>query len=189
MIIGNIGKVEFNNKIIEYTVIRSKIKNLYIQIKENAVTVKAPIKMKDDKIEKFINQKSKWIYSSLEKLKEKNIEKEKNKIDYTKISNEDIVKLNSNIRKYIEKYSEKIGYQPNKVTIKDMKSAWGSCTSNKNISINIKLAMLDEKLLEYVVIHELCHLKYMNHSKNFWDLVEQNMSDYLVYRKILKEKC
>ena len=77
--------------------------------------------------------------------------------------------------------------QPNKVRIKDIKYAWGSCSSNRNISISKQLAPKDEKVIEYVVLHEMCHLKYMNHSKNFWDLVETYMPEYKEYRKILKQ--
>ena len=76
---------------------------------------------------------------------------------------------------------------PNKVRIKDIKYAWGSCSSKRNITINLKLANKGEKVIEYVVLHEMCHLREMNHSKKFWDLVEENMSDYKIYKKKLKD--
>ena len=69
---------------------------------------------------------------------------------------------------------------------KNIKYAWGSCSSNRNITINAKLANKSKEAIEYVVLHELCHLKEMNHSKKFWDLVEGCMSDYKVYRKELR---
>ena len=76
---------------------------------------------------------------------------------------------------------------PNKVRIKDIKYAWGSCSSKRNITINLKLATKEEKVIEYVVLHEMCHIREMNHSKKFWDLVEKNMNDYKIYKKELKE--
>ena len=76
---------------------------------------------------------------------------------------------------------------PNKVRIRNLKYAWGSCSSNRNISINLQLAKKEEKAIEYVVLHEMCHLIYMNHSKKFWDLVEKYMPKYKEYRKTLSK--
>ena len=95
--------------------------------------------------------------------------------------------LKTVVTKSIEKYARNVGEVPNKVTIKEMKSAWGSCTGNRNISINSRLAKKEEKLIEYVVLHEICHLKHMNHSKEFWKLVEKNMKEYKMCRKLLKQ--
>ena len=84
-------------------------------------------------------------------------------------------------------YSNKLGVHPNKVKLKDIKYAWGSCSSKKNISINLQLAKKDEMEIRYVVLHEICHLKYMNHSEDFWNLVERYMPNYKIYRKRLKQ--
>lgn len=86
----------------------------------------------------------------------------------------------------IQKYTNQLKVYPNKIRIKNIKYAWGSCSSNRNITINAKLANKSKEAIEYVVLHELCHLKEMNHSKKFWDLVEGCMSDYKVYRKELR---
>ena len=79
------------------------------------------------------------------------------------------------------------GLYPKKVSIKQMKSRWGSCSSNDNISINYDIIYHDRECLEYVIIHELCHLKYMNHSKDFWDLVEKYCPDRKRIRKLLNQ--
>ena len=173
-------KIIYNGEEIKYDLIRSKIKNLYIYIREGKVIVKAPIKMKDKHIYEFINKKAKWIYNNVKK------EKEKIKLE-EKIEQEDIKKLQLIVKNNIEKYSELLKLKPNKVRIKNLKYAWGSCSSNKNISINIKLANKDEKIIEYVILHEMCHLKYMNHSKNFWSLVEKYIPDYKERKKELKQ--
>lgn len=73
------------------------------------------------------------------------------------------------------------------IRIKDQKSRWGSCSSKRNLNFNWKLVMAPEPVLDYVIIHELCHLKHMNHSKAFWEYVEQIMPDYQISRKWLKE--
>ncbi|MGN0601365.1 MAG: M48 family metallopeptidase [Oscillospiraceae bacterium] len=83
---------------------------------------------------------------------------------------------------------EKTGLYPQKITVKRMKSRWGSCSSEGNISINFDIIYRKPECLEYVAIHELCHLKHMNHSKDFWELVEKYCPDRKRIRKELNEK-
>ena len=80
-----------------------------------------------------------------------------------------------------------VGLKPNKYRIKKLKSAWGTCTSNKNITINSELMKFDREVIQYVVLHEICHLKYMNHSKEFWSMVEKYMKNYKEVKSRLKE--
>lgn len=79
-----------------------------------------------------------------------------------------------------------VGIKPNKYRIKKLKTAWGTCTSNKNITINSELMKYDREVIQYVVLHEICHLRYMNHSNDFWNMVEKYMSNYKDVRKRLK---
>jgi len=151
---------------------------MYIHIKDNQVIVKAPLRLNEKYIKEFINKKSKWIYENLEKSKK--VQTVKN------IEQQDIDRLSKIVQKNVEKYSEKLGVRPNKVRIKNIRYAWGSCSSKRNISINMQLAKKAGKEIEYVVLHEMCHLVYMNHSKQFWDLVEKHMPDYKEYKKQLK---
>ncbi len=78
----------------------------------------------------------------------------------------------------VEYFSERFGFSYNKVIIRAQKSRWGSCSSNGTLSFNYKLMYFNSKVIDYVVIHELCHLKEMNHSQKFWKLVEAIMPDY-----------
>lgn len=174
-------EINYDGKRIEYTLIRSKIKNMYIQIKEGKVIVKAPLKLKVKYIEEFVNKKSKWIYENLQKSKK--IE-ERSKQE---IKPEDIDRLYAIVSRNIDKYSSILKVKPNKVRIRNIKYAWGSCSTNKNITINMKLATKSNEIIEYVVLHEMCHLIHMNHSKDFWSLVENNMPEYKKYKKELKK--
>lgn len=174
------NEIEYNGEKIPYTMQKSKIKNMYIHIKEGKVIVKAPIRLKEKYIQEFLNKKSKWIYENVKRYEQKPKKEEK-------IEPEDVERLKGVIEKSIEKYSKTLQVTPNKVRIKDIKYAWGSCSSKRNITINLKLATKEEKVIEYVVLHEMCHLREMNHSKKFWDLVEENMKDYKVYKKKLKD--
>lgn len=73
------------------------------------------------------------------------------------------------------------------ITIRDQKSRWGSCSSRGTLSFNYRLLFAPPKVLDYVVVHELCHLTHMDHSKNFWNMVEHIMPDYRIYKAWLRD--
>lgn len=170
--------IQYGEKEITYKIQKKKIKNLYIQIQNGEVIVKVPHRMKENDIQEFVQKKVKWIAENLKKEKQKPQEEE--------ITPQKIENLKNTIQTAIQKYTNQLKVYPNKIRIKNIKYAWGSCSSNRNITINAKLANKSKEAIEYVVLHELCHLKEMNHSKKFWDLVEGCMSDYKVYRKELR---
>ncbi|MHB8063687.1 MAG: M48 family metallopeptidase [Ruminiclostridium sp.] len=91
------------------------------------------------------------------------------------------------IEERVKHYSAIIGVYPQKVTIKEQKTRWGSCSGRGNINLNWKLIMASMEVLDYVIIHELCHMKEMNHSKEFWKLVEGIFPQYKKCRVWLKE--
>jgi predicted metal-dependent hydrolase len=112
----------------------------------------------------------------------------KNIINETKIFDEWLrKKAEFYIISKLEEISDKFGFKYNFARIKDMKSRWGSCSSKKNLSFNFKLIYFKPEVIEYVIVHELCHLKEMNHSKNFWILVESIIPNYKTYRNELKK--
>ena len=90
------------------------------------------------------------------------------------------------VKERIEKYSYQLKVTPCKVVIKDQKTRWGSCSIRENINLNWRLIMAPLHVIDYVIVHELCHLKIMNHSKDFWNLVESILPNYAESRKWLK---
>lgn len=90
------------------------------------------------------------------------------------------------IPRRVKFFTDKFGFEHNKITIRNQKTRWGSCTSGGNLSFNAKLMASNKRVIDYVIVHELCHLKEMNHSKKFWRLVEEIMPDYNILRKKLK---
>lgn len=94
---------------------------------------------------------------------------------------------NTILKQRLEFLSKKTGLYPQSLMIKEQKSRFGSCSSKRNINLNWKLVIAPLDIIDYVIVHELCHLKEMNHSKNFWNLVESFMGDYREKRKWLKE--
>jgi len=87
----------------------------------------------------------------------------------------------------LEKYSKQLRTAPCKTMIKSQKTRWGSCSKKGNINLNWRLIMAPDNIIDYVIVHELCHLKVMNHSKDFWNLVKSVLPDYPERRKWLKE--
>ena len=87
----------------------------------------------------------------------------------------------------VDVFAKQLQLQPQNMRIKRMKTRWGSCSSAGNINLNWALVMAPLPVMDYVVIHELCHLKHMNHSKTFWNLVESVCPDYKEYTKWLKD--
>ncbi|ACO87025.1 M48 family metallopeptidase [Clostridium botulinum] len=84
-------------------------------------------------------------------------------------------------------YSSILKVVPKNIVIKNQKTLWGSCSSKGNINYNYKIVMAPLKILDYIVVHELCHLVHMNHSKDFWHLVESIIPDFKERRNWLKE--
>ena len=170
--------INYNGHNIEYHIEYKKIKNLYIQIKNHEVVVKAPKFLRENYIDEFVNKKAKWIYTKLNEERQVQDEREYTEDDYKKLEK----KLNIICKDLITKTK----LIPNKIRIRNIKYAWGTCSANKNITINLKLVDKTDEEIKYVVLHELCHLKYMNHSNRFWNLVEKYMPNYKEIRKKLK---
>jgi predicted metal-dependent hydrolase len=90
------------------------------------------------------------------------------------------------IPKRVQELSKKTGFNYKKVAIRSQKTRWGSCSANGRLSFNYRLIKFREKVVDYVIIHELCHLKELNHTKKFWDLVERFCPDYKGLKRELK---
>ena len=93
------------------------------------------------------------------------------------------------IRARVKHWAAELKLEYNRVTIKDQRTVWGSCSRKKNLNFNWRLAAVPPEALDYIVIHELCHLREMNHSKRFWDLVRLTCPDYPARRKWLRKNC
>ena len=178
---NNFGKIILDDNEYDYIVEIKKIRNIYIRIKDNIICVSAPKFIKNEYIKELIIKKKNWIINQFKKEKEIINKELKNK----KYLDEEFENI---IIDYVKKYSLAMQVYPNKIRIKKIKYAWGSCTSKKNITFNSELIYYDKNVIEYVIVHELAHLKYMNHQKEFWKLVEKYIPNYKEMRKKLKYK-
>lgn len=168
-------------KIGEYNVEvrRSKRKSAAIKITADMqIVVFVPLYVSDNEIERMVISKSKWIDEHM--LKVQSTIDERSKLE--KITFEQIKELTDQAVEYIPKrvkyYAEKENFVYNKITIKNLVSRWGSCSTKGNLNFNCLLMLTPDYVIDYIVVHELCHLREMNHSEKFWAEVEKIMPDY-----------
>ena len=95
-------------------------------------------------------------------------------------------KANQLFKEKVKKFSKSIDVNPNKIIIKNLKNRWGSVTKNKTLNLNINLIKAPEDVIDYLIIHELCHFKIKGHSYQFWEYLKQFSKDYNQKIKWLK---
>jgi len=96
-------------------------------------------------------------------------------------------KAHRHLKPWLQHLAEENGFRVRRIFIKAQRTRWGSCSEKKNINLNMKLLFLPENLVQYVLLHELCHTVHLNHSKKFWALVAAHEPRYAVRRKALRE--
>ena len=107
-----------------------------------------------------------------------------NKADYLKRKQEASIF----IKDKVEHFNKLYNFEYNRICVKNQKTRWGSCSKKKNINFNYRVIFLPENMANYIVVHEICHLKEFNHSQKFWDLVAETLPDYKNIKKEFKYK-
>lgn len=165
---------------VEFEIIRSKRKTFAIQIYSNDhATIRAPLHATRSEIEQIARQKSNWIKKSIIKVNQ--IQNASSALP--PISDDDIKKLTSAALEYIpsrvEYFASVIGIpEYGKISIRRQRTRWGSCSSSKNLNFNCLLMLMPNDIIDYVIVHELCHINEMNHSPKFWNDVAKFVPNY-----------
>lgn len=167
---------------------KSKRKTISLQIKsDGSMELKAPLQMSDTQIQDFLNKKSDWIEKHLRTFQERQQQMSQIK----PLTIEEIHELADQALEVIPKrvayFSPLVGVTYGRITIRNQKSRWGSCSSKGNLNFNCLLMLAPADVLDYVVVHELCHRKEMNHSPQFWAEVGKVLPDYEKQKEWLKE--
>lgn len=179
--------IELHQNNIEYTLKLSRhAQRMRLTIyPDGKFMVTAPQSMSENTIERFILEKSQWITDKLAYFKSqpKQIFVKDSKKYYAEYKDRALVF----VLKRIEYFNQFYGFKFKQIKIKNQKTRWGSCSKNGNLNFNYKIFLLPGKLADYIIVHELCHLKELNHAPKFWDLVARTVPDCLQARRELKK--
>jgi hypothetical protein len=148
-----------------------KAKNLNISVKPfTGVRVAVPDGLSFPKAEEFVHARRGWIQRQLVRMKQY-----EDKVEASSAPPEDIdrAKVKRKLARRLRYLAAKNGFTYNRVFIRNQKTRWGSCSSKNNISLNTKISRLPEELMDYVILHELAHTRFKNHSNDFWALMNR----------------
>ncbi|MBP9717860.1 M48 family metallopeptidase [Candidatus Gracilibacteria bacterium] len=180
--------IALTNKTVEYTLkVSKRARRMSMAIFAGGdMVVTAPPTIPQGIIERFIVKKSKWVLSKIDYFKKFPAQLFKSKKVRRQEYLEHKAAALSLAQARIEHFNRHYEFQFNRVTIKNQKTRWGSCSKKGNINFNYRIALLQKELADYVVVHELCHLGQMNHSKKFWALVAETIPKHRELRRELK---
>lgn len=181
------NQLELSNYGFPVEIIRSKRKTLSIEITPDLrVIVRAPSRLSKSDIGYFINEKHKWIEKHLESMKSRAARSD----EQPKFTESELSELKSRalglITERVAHFAPIVGVDYGRITVRSQTTRWGSCSAKGTLSFNCLLALVPSEVLDYVVVHELCHRREMNHSARFWAEVGRVLPDYASRRRWLK---
>ncbi len=172
---------------MRYQLIRSKRKTLALELRPEGLLVRAPFGATSAQIERFIAGHERWIRTHSEKLERARARQGAD----DKLSPEQLRALAEQAKRVIparvEYYAQKIGVRYGRITIRNQRTRWGSCSSRGNLNFNCLLMLTPPEVVDSVVVHELCHRLEMNHSERFYSEVLRVFPDYWKWHRWLKE--
>ncbi len=171
-------------------VIKSARRTISLEITpELDVILRAPYLTSRREIEHFLDSKTDWINKTIRRMERKKAASDTE--GRRAISDEETQALARKAKEIIppkvKYYADIIGVDYGRITIRNQKTRWGSCSAKHNLNFNCLLLRAPEEILDYVIVHELCHIIEMNHSKAFWAEVGKVLPDYKARRKWLKD--
>ena len=151
---------------------------------DGSVIVTKPYRLNENIVEHFLKQKINWIIEKIANVsKLKNLHAGRDNQKHYLANKEAALKL---IQEKLDKQNKFYQLEYNRVSVRNQITRWGSCSKSRNLNFNYKILFLRSDLADYIIVHELCHLKEFNHSANFWALVAKNIPDFKVKRQELK---
>jgi hypothetical protein len=173
--------------------IRSRRKSISLQVfPDGRIVIRAPQHLSRREVLRFFTEHEAWIRQKQQMLGERAKEKQKTRAQYEipayeNLSDMEKCRIRVHFLERLRLYAARMGVTYNRVTIRNQKGRWGSCSAGGNLNFNYRLHYLPQELLDYVVVHELAHRIHMDHSAAFWSVVEKYNPDYINCRNRLKE--
>ena len=158
----------------------SSRKTLAVQIRaDGTVIARAPLRMPKDRILCFLSEKASWIRLQQGKMQEREKMRQQARIHLDAAQEKELrERAKSVLAQRTAYFARQIGVTYGRITVRDQKTRWGSCSQTGNLNFNFRLILAPLEVLDYVVVHELCHRRQMNHSAQFWQEVAQVLPDY-----------
>lgn len=166
---------------MEYKLIRSRRKTLSIEVTPRGeLLVRAPLRISNREIRRFVEEKQNWITARLAKLPAVNpLTAEEHRAL--------ILAAKELLPRQVALFAGQMGISYGRITVRSQKKRWGSCTASGNLNFNCLLMLMPPEVRDYVIIHELCHRIQMNHSPAFWAEVQKVLPDYPRCRQWLSD--
>ena len=179
-----------NGKQILYLqVIRSNRKSIGLEVRSaDDIRVRIPSRLSDRELKKFVNAHKDWIFEKTELIE--NWEDQRASTgapSWEGLSKVELQNIKNKFADRVSYFAEIMNVTFGRITIRNQKTRWGSCSTKGNLNFNYQLYYLPDELLDYVVVHELSHRRHMDHSKEFWTEVEKYCPNYRKLRKNLKQ--
>ncbi|MEK7613670.1 MAG: SprT family zinc-dependent metalloprotease [Patescibacteria group bacterium] len=179
-------QITLANRKVDYTLRKSKrARRMRLAVYcDGTIVVTTPFDLQESTAERFIKEKSQWLFSKIaffKQFKGQAIARY-SESDYIKYKDGAQALAVARVKHFNKIY--KADY--NQINIKNQKTRWGSCSKKGNLNFNYKIALLPQRLSDYIIAHEMSHLKEFNHSRKFWKWVEKGIPDYLQIRSELK---
>jgi predicted metal-dependent hydrolase len=180
-------KIKVKDKEINYNLKRSrKARKMRLTIYcDGSLVATVPHRFSSKALEQFIVEKSQWIFKKIDYF-ENSIHRglwKNNPGDFKKYKNE----AQMLVEKKVQHFNQIYGFNLRKISIRNQKTRWGSCSRRGNLSFNYKIVFLPEHLADYIIVHEICHLSQFNHSLRFWQLVEKTIEDYKILKREVRK--
>ena len=171
-------------ELMQYSIIRSSRKTVSLQITpEGKVLVRCPNRMAKREIDRFVQSKADWIEAHLQKIAERPAMPRLTETELKALAGQ----ARELLPRLVREFAPRVGVTYGRITIRCQRTRWGSCSAPGNLNFNCLLMLSPPEVQSYVVVHELCHRKEMNHSPRFWQEVERVMPDYRTHKKWLKD--
>jgi len=183
-------KILLEGKEIEYELKKSiRARALRLSVYPGgSLVVTAPHFVSEGRVEDFIVRKSRWVVEKIEHLKKfvgtvLGVKRSGGKREYRLLKERALVFAQERVEYFNAIYQ----FTFKRISIRNQKTRWGSCSKRGNLSFNYKIVKLPQHLADYIIVHELCHLGQFNHSKKFWDLVARVVPNHKALRRELKK--
>jgi len=172
---------------MDYQLIKTKRKTISLSVRDGKVIVRAPLRTARREADAFVKKHEDWIARQLEKDAARRRQVEA----VPKLTRQEIDDLYARAREYlpdrVRRYADRLGVSYGRITIRCQRSRWGSCSAKRNLNFNCLLMLAPDEVIDAIVVHEVCHLKEMNHSERFYALVLSLYPDYHRWNRWLKD--